>query len=288
MYKRVATENFDSRGRIKRPTLDYFRHFNPFKVAKSHVSSYVLLWYFYKFPPWRVFDADRGSRSVSFPDLLKWCLILPSLPSRPLRHPFGAFPSDTLVAWHGVTSTPAPLYPNRIEHIPSPIIWEFSSCDALLRFLMHPSLVPNLIPFSKSQFFLSSLLSLRHINIAHLLFIFIISYSISIPVLHSYLFSWSEEHIVFFIFCFAPLFFFYNVAVFPFLPSRRAFLVITNFTPHPYSFSVFVVQNIPNTFYTHMPHVSTSARIITQDAVITYTIYPRRKPPTRTLNYLSF
>jgi len=30
----------------------------------------------------------------------------------------------------------------------------------------------------------------------------------------------------------------------------------------------------------HMPHVSTSARIITQDAFMTYTIYPRPKPAT--------
>ena len=62
------------------------------------------------------------------------------------------------------------------------------------------------------------------------------------------------------------------------LTSRRTFLVIMNFVPHPLSFWAFVVQNIPNTFYTHsrfmrhIPHMSTSARIVTQDAFMTFAL----------------
>ena len=170
-----------------------------------------------------------------------------------------------LIAWHGVTSTPAPLYPNRTEPIPSPIVWEFSWFDTLLWFLAHPSLVPNLIPFS-NEFAI-------HFQFSLLPTLLVSLFCILICFRGARNTSCSSS--------FALLHFFYNVAVFPFLPSRRHHELYAS-SP---IFVFCVVQNIPNTFYTHskfmqhMPHVSTSARIITRDAVMTYTIYLRRKPP---------
>ena len=70
-----------------------------------------------------------------------------------------------LIAWHGVTSTPAPLYPNKTEHILSPIFensprlipFSDSSCTHLWFLILYPF---------KSQFFIKPIILTLHCGFA--------------------------------------------------------------------------------------------------------------------------